>query len=257
MSTVLNSSNLTGRVAVITGASSGMGAASAKTLAAQGAKVALLARRKERLDELAAQIISAGGTALVIVTDVTDQASVEAAARQVKEQFGNADLVLNNAGIMLPAPIEELHTDQWQHQIDLNITSVMHTIGAFVPQLTAAAAAGRTADLINMSSVAAQYLFPNFAVYSGTKAFVSHLSRHMRLELGPKDIRVTILEPGVVSTELQGHVTDAGASAWLKDAARTMELLQPEDVAQVVAFTAALPRHVNLQQVTIMPTREG
>ncbi|MEU7867407.1 SDR family oxidoreductase [Dactylosporangium sp. NPDC049140] len=249
--------SLQGRVALITGASSGIGAATATLLAERGARVALLARRKDRLDELAGRIVDAGGTALGVAVDVTDADALKAAAEQAAAEHGPADLVVNNAGVMLPAPIEELRTDQWQHQIDLNVSAAMHTIGAVVPQLVAAAAAGRPADLVNTSSIAAQNIFPNFAVYAATKAFITHLSRHLRVELGAKDVRVSAIEPGIVGTELQRHVTDEGAQDWLAESKQTVEWLEPEDIAEVIAFTAALPRRVNLQQVTIMPTRQA
>jgi NADP-dependent 3-hydroxy acid dehydrogenase YdfG len=141
--------------------------------------------------------------------------------------------------------------------IDLNITGLMRVIYAFVPSLVKAAAAGNKSDLINTSSIAGQYLYPTFAVYAATKAYVSHLSRHLRLELGPKNVRVSMLEPGIVATELQSHVTDQGALDWLAGAKTTIDWLQPADIAEVVAFTAALPARVNLQQMTVMPTRQG
>lgn len=185
---------------------------------------------------------------------MTDAQAVRAAADRVKHDLGGADLLFNNAGVMLPAPIEELATDQWQHQIDLNITGLMNAIGAFVPQLVEAAAERGVGDLINTSSITAQNLFPNFAVYSGTKAYVTHLSRHLRMELGPKKVRVSAIEPGIVGTELQSHVTDTGASEWLAGSKETMEWLTAEDVAHTVGFLASQPTRVNLQQVTIMPT---
>jgi NADP-dependent 3-hydroxy acid dehydrogenase YdfG len=248
---------LTGRVGVVTGASSGIGSDVAAALAAGGARVALLARRGDRLEQLAGEIRDAGGTALAVETDVTSQRSIDAAADQVEAQLGRVDLVLNNAGIMLPAPIEERRLDDWERQIDINVTGVMRTIHAFVPQLIAAAAQGGPVDLINTSSVGAQYLFPNFAVYTATKAFVSHLTRHLRLELGPKHVRVSMLEPGIVTTELQSHVTDNGARTWLADALETMEVLTGDDIARIVVFLASQPPHVNLQQITVMPTQQG
>ena len=166
---------LTGRVAVVTGASSGIGEASAEKLASLGARVVVLARRAERLAELVGRIEENGGAVSAIAVDVTDAAAVQAAAERVEAEFGGADLLLNNAGVMLPAPIEELATGQWKQQIDLNITGLMNAIGAFTPQLVKAAAERGVADLINTSSIAAQNIFPNFAVYSGTKAYVSHL----------------------------------------------------------------------------------
>jgi NADP-dependent 3-hydroxy acid dehydrogenase YdfG len=242
---------------VVVGASSGIGEATARLLAQRGARVAVLARRADRLDTLVTRITKAGGSALAVPVDVEDQASVDAAAARVAGELGRVDLVFNNAGVMLPGPIEERKLGEWEQMIDLNVTGLMRVIGAFVPSLVESAAAGATSDLINTSSIAGQYLYPNFAVYSATKAYVSHLSRHLRLELGPKDVRVSMLEPGIVATELQSHVTDQGALDWLAGAKETMTWLQPQDVAEIVAFTVSLPRHVNLQQVTVMPTRQG
>lgn len=252
MSALTRNNPLAGRVAVITGASSGIGEATALRLADLGAKVALLARRQDRLDELAAKIEKAGGTALAITLDVTDKAAVHAVADRVAAELGTADLVFNNAGVMLPASIEELREDQWQQQIDLNISGLMNVIGAFTPQLVAAAAEGRPADLINNSSIAAKNIFPKFAVYSGTKAFVTHMSVTLRAELGQKGVRVSAIEPGMVITELETHITDAGAREWFAGSHDVM--LHAEDIAETLAFTAVLPRRANLQQVTVMPT---
>ncbi|MEU8711871.1 SDR family oxidoreductase [Streptomyces sp. NPDC048663] len=251
-----SSSPLYGRVAVITGASSGIGEASAEHLAMLGAKVAVLARRADRLDELAARIGKDGGTALAVAVDVTDAAAVQAAADLVEAQLGAADLLLNNAGVMLPAPVEELRADQWQRQIDLNISGLMNAIGAFTPQLVRAARERGVADLINTSSSAAHNLYPTFAVYAGTKAFVTHLSKHLRMELGPKKVRVCAIEPGIVGTELQDHVTDAGANAWLEGSKDTVDWLRSDDIAQIVGFIASRPLRVNLPQVFIMSTAQ-
>ncbi|WP_406510552.1 SDR family oxidoreductase [Streptomyces sp. NBC_00212] len=248
---------LSGRIAVVTGASSGIGEASAEHLAALGARVVVLARRADRLDDLVARIEKNGGQALAVAADVTDTAAVQAVADRVAAELGNADLLFNNAGVMLPAPVEELATDQWQRQIDLNVTGLMNTIGAFTPQLVEAAGERGVADLINTSSIAAQNIFPTFAVYSATKAYVTHLSRHLRAELGAKKVRVSAIEPGIVGTELQSHVTDEGALEWLAGSKETMEWLTPQDVAQTVGFIATLPPRVNLQQVTIMPTGQA
>lgn len=246
-------SNLNGRVAVVTGASSGIGAATAKALAAQGAKVALLARRKDRLDSLAAEI---GGEVLALEVDVTSKASLEAAAREIEAKLGPVSIVVNNAGIMLPAPIDDLRQDQWQQQVDLNITGLMNVVGAFAPSLIRSGEKG-VADLINISSVAAQNIFPLFAVYSGTKAYVSHFSKTLRAELGAKNVRVSTVEPGIVATELQGHVDHQGVQDWLAGAKEQMDFLEPEDIAQAIAFTVGLPPRVNLQTVAIMPTKQA
>lgn len=245
------------RVAVITGASSGIGLDTAKLLAARGAKVALLARRKEVLEQAVNEIRAARGEALALAVDVTDQASVDAAAVIVEQAYGPANLVFNNAGVMLPGAVEAREMAAWEHQIDLNVTGVMRVISAFVPQLVKSAEQGAVADLVNTSSIAAQNIYPYFAVYSGTKAYVSHLSRHLRAELGPKNIRVSLIEPGITETELQGHWTFQGAKDWFAAAAQSMDLLQPRDVAEVVAFLADQAPHVNLQQVVVMPTRQA
>ncbi|MEW2515747.1 SDR family NAD(P)-dependent oxidoreductase, partial [Streptomyces sp. NPDC046870] len=153
--------------------------------------------------------------------------------------------------------VEELRADQWQRQIDLNVSGLMNVIGAFTPQLVRAAQERGIADLINTSSSAAQNLYPTFAVYAGTKAFVSHLSKHLRIELGPKKVRVSAIEPGIVGTELQDHVTDTGAREWLEGSKDTIDWLQSIDIARTVGFIASLPLRVNLPQVFIMPTAQA
>jgi len=248
---------LEGRVAVITGASSGIGEAAAKALAARGAKVALLARRKEKLEKLSAAIREADGKSEAWQVDVTDRAAVERAAEEIDAKLGRVDIVVNNAGVMLPNPIEDKRYDQWQQQVDLNVSGVMNVIGAFTRSLVASGAGQRGADLVNVSSIAAKNIFANFAVYCATKAFVSHLSIQLRTELGPKGVRVSAIEPGIVATELQSHVDFKPAVDWLAGMKTQMEWLEADDVAEAIAFTVGLPKRVNLQQVTIMPTGQA
>ncbi len=249
--------SLAGRVAVISGASSGIGAATARALSEAGARVALLARRKGKLEALAGAIRDKGGVADVYEVDVTNRAAVATAAASIKQRAGRIDIVVNNAGVMLPNPIEAQRFDQWQQQVDLNISGLLNVIGAFTPALVEAAAGKGPADLVNISSIASKNIFPYFAVYSGTKAFVSHLSITLRAELGGKGVRVSAIEPGIVGTELQGHVDFKGAQDWLAGAKTQMEFLEPEDVAATIAFTVGAPRRVNLSQVTIMPTGQA
>lgn len=256
-STILTGTPLTGRVAVVSGASSGMGADTAKRLAELGAAVVVLARRRDKLDDLVATIEKNGGTALAIATDVTDREAVRRAAQQVEDRFGKADLVFNNAGVQLISGIEELKVDDWQRQIDLNITGLMNVIAAFLPHLTQSAAQGRPADLINTSSIAATRILEKFSVYSGTKAYISHLTRLLRVELGPKLVRVATIEPGMVDTELPDHVTDPDASRLMADLIHDIDVLQGADIAETVAFMAAVPRHVNLTEITILPTAQA
>jgi NADP-dependent 3-hydroxy acid dehydrogenase YdfG len=255
-SQILTGTPLAGRVMVVSGASSGIGAATAQRLARLGAKVAVLARRKDRLDALVHTIEAAGGTAAAVPVDVTDRVAVQAAADEIAERLGTVDLVFNNAGVQLISAIEDLKVDDWQRQIDLNIGGVMNVIAAFLPQLTAAAADG-PADLINTSSIAATRILEKFSIYSGTKAYISHLTRLLRVELGPKNVRVSAIEPGMVATELPDHVTDADATALMAGLIRDINVLQSDDIAETVAFIASVPRHVNLTEITILPTAQA
>jgi NADP-dependent 3-hydroxy acid dehydrogenase YdfG len=257
MATVITATPLAGRVAVVTGASSGIGAATAARLATLGAKVAVAARRTDNLDALVARITAAGGTALALPLDVTDRSAVTAAAQQVADQLGLVDLVFNNAGVQLISAIEDVRFDEWQQQIDLNITGVMNVIGAFVPQLVGSAAEGKPADLITTSSIAATRVLEKFAVYSGTKAYISQLTRLLRVELGRKMVRVATIEPGMVDTELPLHVTDPDASTLMADLLNDIDVLTAADVAETVAFIASVPRHVNLTEITILPTQQA
>ncbi|PRY40761.1 NADP-dependent 3-hydroxy acid dehydrogenase YdfG [Umezawaea tangerina] len=240
---------------MVTGASSGIGAATALALAAGGAKVALFARRGDRLAELADKITADGGRALAVEVDVTSAESVAAGGAAVREAFGRVDLVVNNAGVMLAAPIADVRSDDWARMVDLNVTGALRVIGEFTSDLVAVAAGGGTADLVDISSVGAHAVFADYAVYCATKAAVTHLSANLRVELGPKDVRVTNVEPGFVESELLTHL-DRGAAeeveSWIGVAGR----LAAEEVADVVAYAVSRARHVNLRQIVVMPTRQ-
>jgi len=257
MLSIVSGGLLAGRTAVVTGASSGIGEATAERLAALGARVALLARRKDRLDALASRIADQGGTALVLPTDVTSPEALAAAAEAIDREWGDVDLVFANAGVQLISEVTALRVEDWNTQIDLNIKGVMNTIEVFVRSLERVAADGGRADLITTSSIAATRVLEKFSVYSGTKAYLSHLTRLLRTELGRKNVRVSTVEPGMVDTELPDPVTDPDASRLMADLLATIECLQPHDVAETVAFLAALPRHVNLTQITILPTAQA
>lgn len=247
---------LTGRVAVVTGASSGIGEATARELAAQGARVALLARRGERLAAHVARIEEAGGSALALPTDVTDPASLAAAAAAVRDRLGRVDLVVNNAGLALPDQLDG-STGNWQRMIDVNVTGAFAVVEAFVPDLLAAAAERGHADLVNISSAAAQSVLPGFAGYAATKAAFSHLSRNLRARLNPADVRVTNIEPGTVDTELRDHIDDPAISAAVQEAVGSIEgIPSGTDVAELIAFAVGRPRHVNLPHLSVLPTRE-
>ncbi|MFF7339624.1 SDR family oxidoreductase [Streptomyces sp. NPDC008163] len=249
--------NLADRTAVITGAASGMGAATARLLAAQGVRVALLARRAERLEELAAKITADGGQALAVAADVTDQASVDAAADRVHAAFGRVDLVVNAAGVMLPNPVDAGRADEWQRMLDTNVAGALRVIRAFTADLVAAAAEGRTADLVNISSIGAHITFPNYAVYGATKAALSYLSASLRTELGPRDVRVTNIEPGLTDSELAGHVDNAELSGQLDGMFEALGGLSSEEIADLIAYTTSRARHINLRQLIVLPTRQA
>ncbi|MEU8749575.1 SDR family oxidoreductase [Streptomyces chartreusis] len=249
--------NLTGRTAVVTGAASGIGEAVAVLLAERGARVALLARRQQRLEEVAAKITAGGGSALAVVADVTDDASVAAAVARIHEAYGPVDLVVNNAGVMLGNPVEAGRLDEWQRMIDTNVTGVLRVIRAFTGDLVAAAGEGRTADLVDISSVGAHLAFPNYAVYGATKAAVTHLSQCLRTEFGPRDVRVTNVEPGFVESELRLHTDNAEVSGQVDGMLEAVGTLAAEELADVVAYAVSRPRHVNLRQIMAMPTRQA
>ncbi|MEV6834865.1 SDR family oxidoreductase [Streptomyces sp. NPDC051133] len=249
--------NLSGRTAVVTGAASGIGEALARQLAAEGARVALLARRADRLQTVVDKIRADGGEALAVAADVTDDTSVTAARDLVHETFGPVDLVVNNAGVMLPNPVAEGRIDEWQRMLDTNVTGVLRVIRAFGADLVAAAGEGRSADLVNISSIGAHIPFPNYAVYGATKAAVTYLSQSLRTEYGPRDVRVTNIEPGLTETELATHVDSTELSGQLDGMFEAIGGLAAAEVADVVAYAASRPRHVNLRQIMVLPTRQA
>ncbi|WP_328538366.1 SDR family oxidoreductase [Streptomyces sp. NBC_00344] len=249
--------NLAGRTAVITGAASGMGEATARLLAARGARVVLLARRSGRLEELAGKIAAGGGQALAVTADVTDERSVAAAVARVHEVYGPVDLLVNAAGVMLPNPVDDGRVDEWQRMLDVNVTGALRMIRAFTPDLLAAAADGRTADLVNISSIGAHVLFPNYAVYGASKAALTFLSESLRTELGPRDVRVTNIEPGLTDTELGGHIDNDELSGQLDGMAGTIGPLAADEIADLIGYITSRARHINLRQVVVLPTRQA
>ncbi|WP_069163416.1 SDR family oxidoreductase [Nocardia altamirensis] len=246
--------NLTGRVAVVTGASSGIGAATAKRLAADGAKVALLGRRKDRLEELAAEI---GGDVLAVAADVAVQQSVLDAAATVRAAFGPVDLVVANAGVMLAAPFESAQTDEWDQMVGTNINGLLYTGRAFIDDLLAAANNGQRADLLHVGSIGGHTVFPNYGVYTATKAAVAHLTRNLRAEFGPRGVRVKNVEPGFVTTELGAGMLDPDQKTELAEWRSQMEILVAEDIADAIAYAVAAPKRVNIAEMIVVPTPQG
>jgi NADP-dependent 3-hydroxy acid dehydrogenase YdfG len=245
---------LSGRVAVVTGATSGIGAAIARRLAAGGASVALIGRREDRLKELATGI---GTAALPVTVDITDQEAVYAAAATIRSTLGQVDLVVANAGVMLAAPFEAGRTDEWDQMLGTNLNGLLYTARAFVDDLLAAAAGDKRADLVLVGSIGGHTVFPNYAVYTATKAAVAHLTRGLRAEFGPRGVRVKNVEPGFVSTELGDGMQDGQQREILDEMRRNVPPLPPEDIADVVAYATAAPARLNLAEIIALPTVQG
>lgn len=243
------------RIAVITGAASGIGAAIATRLAADGAAVALLARRADRLEKLAAQIIEAGGRALAVPADITDQAAVARAAATVQEQLGEVDLLVNNAGLMQMQPFDEAPVSQWQHMVDVNLKGLLEVTHAFLPTLKRSAAQ-RTTDLVNISSLAADRYLAGMTTYGATKAAVTYWSRSIRAELAADGIRVTNIEPGMTGGTELADAFPADLRAAVEDLRTSLSAVHPDELADVVAYIASRPRHVNIPQIVVQPSKE-
>ncbi|MCL4706833.1 SDR family oxidoreductase [bacterium] len=242
------------RVAFVTGASSGIGEATAFALARAGAKVALAARRKDRLGNLKKRITDLGGEAIILQTDVTDHAAVQAAVKQTIKKWGSLDILVNNAGVMLLSFMDKLKLEEWSHMIDVNVKGVLHGIAAALPVMCEQ----RRGHIINISSDAAIKVFPGSAVYSGSKAAVNWISEGLRFELAREKmpVRVTTIMPGSVSTALASHVTDPDVFAAFKMFAK-FQFMQPEDVAEAVLYALTQPAHVDINQILVRPTEQA
>jgi NADP-dependent 3-hydroxy acid dehydrogenase YdfG len=251
-------SKLTGTAAIVTGASSGIGAATARRLAALGASVALLARRHDRLEALAADIDKAGGTALVVAADITDRAQAEAAVQETVERFGRLDTLVNNAGLMLLGPVVGADVDEWQQMIAVNQQGLLYITKAALPHLLKAAGDGlrQVADIVNISSIAGRTAFPGMGVYNMTKFGLNGFSEALRQELTASHVRVGVLEPGKVDTELDSHNTDEVISE-IEANYGHLRILDPEDIADGVTYMVTRPRHAAISELWIMPTEQS
>jgi NADP-dependent 3-hydroxy acid dehydrogenase YdfG len=248
---------LDGTVALVTGASSGIGEATAVALAAQGATVSLVARRKDRLEDLAGRIRTDGGTALVLEADVTDERQANDAVQQTVSELGRLDTLINNAGVMLLGPIVDAPVTEWQRMIDLNVLGLMYCAHAALPHLLAAAENGprQVADMVNVSSVAGRVARNGNGVYSLTKHGIGAFSEALRQEVTRRHVRVSLMEPGATTTELITH-NRAAVIQGLQSQFNTAEPMQAADIADAIAFVVTRPRHVAISEILIRPTEQ-
>ncbi len=236
----------TGRVAVITGASSGNGEATARALAADGHRVALLARRADRIETLADEL---GNGAIAIEADVTDRESIVAAAERVQRELGGADILVNNAGVMLTAPFASDQREEQRRMVETNLLGAMTATEVFLDQLRA----NGGGDLVNISSVAGRVAPAGFAAYAATKWGMNGWSEALRVELQP-DIRVMVIEPGAIATELSDHITHDDSKRAAKEYLDMT--IPPHDIADVIAFAVSRPRRMTLNEILVRPTAQ-
>ena len=244
-------------MALVTGASSGIGEATALALAGEGAAVAVAARRRDRLDGLAQKLSGDGGRVLVSETDVTDEEQAIAAVETTVEQLGRLDIVVNNAGLMLLGPIVGADTSEWTRMVELNVLGLMYVTAAALPHLLRAAdeEPRQVSDLVNVSSVAGRVARLGSGAYNATKWAVNAFSEALRQEITERHVRVTLVEPGAVSTELAGHNRPEVLSA-LRSSLGDIERMEAEDIADAITYVVTRPRHVALNEVLIRPTEQ-
>jgi NADP-dependent 3-hydroxy acid dehydrogenase YdfG len=243
---------LDGITAIVTGASSGIGEATAFALAKAGAKVGLLARRKDRLDTLAKRIGHSNGQSLTIECNVADPESSRKAIGECIEFFGKVDILVNNAGLMLLGPIDGANLGDWRRMVNTNVLGLMYCTHAVLPIMKA----NKSGHIVNISSVSGRIASAGTAVYNATKWAVGGFSEALRQEAYKDNIRVTIIEPGAVLTELSDHITDAAAQKRVKDWVKTMQALRAEDIAEAILYAVSQPKHVNVNEILIRPTEQ-
>ena len=246
------STPVAGRVALVTGAGTGIGAATARALADRGAQVALIGRRLDKVTAVAHEL---GG--LAVSADVSDPGSITAAFDTVGRELGLPDIVVANAGAMLAAPFDDADRDEWRRMIDVNLMGALDTARAAMPGLLAAADVDRPADLVLISSIGAHVVMPTYAVYFATKAAITHLAHTLRAEMGPRGVRVHAVEPGMTESELGHDMAYPGARESLVQFAVTNPPIPASAIAEAVAWSVSLPADVNAASIEVLPTAQG
>jgi NADP-dependent 3-hydroxy acid dehydrogenase YdfG len=251
---------LAGTVAIVTGASSGIGEATAKQLAELGATVAVVARREDRLKSLVAEIEAAGSSALAVTADITERVQAERAVQTVIDRFGRLDILINNAGLMLLGSVLDQDVKEWERMIAVNQNGLLFMTKAALPHLLAAAEDDLrgVADIVNISSIAGRQAWANLAAYNMTKFGVNGFTEALRQEVTKKHVRVGVLEPGAVDTELISHNNDAVRDTLaISDAENIPEKLQPEDIAESIAYMVTRHRRSTIAELWAMPTSQA
>ena len=244
---------LDGKVAVITGASSGIGEATAEALAAEGASVVVAARREDRLEDLVERINGKdGGKALAVTCDVTDEQQAHDLIERAKDEFGRVDILVNNAGEMQLSKIQRGLSDEWRTMFDVNVLGLLYATDAAIEVMKEQG----SGHLVNISSLASRGTRPGLGVYSGTKMAVNGISESLRQELLEDNIRVTMVEPGAVETELPDHITDEEASEGLSAMLERLEPLQAKDIANAIAYVVTQPERVSINEILIRPSQQ-
>ena len=250
---------LSGAVALVTGASSGIGAATAKRLAGEGAAVALVARRRERLETLVAQIEADGGKALAVAADISVRSHAETAVATVVSHFGRLDILVNNAGLMILGPIVGADVEDWQRMLAVNVRGLLYTTHAALPHLLKAGGEETRgiADIVNISSIAGRQAWPGFGVYNLTKFGMNGFTESLRQELASKRVRVGVLEPGAVETELESHNSDEIKASIFAPFNAQHRKLDPEDIADTIAHMVTRSPHAAIAEVWVMPSDQA
>ncbi|MBD2033981.1 SDR family NAD(P)-dependent oxidoreductase [Leptolyngbya sp. FACHB-321] len=243
---------LTGKVAIVTGASSGIGEATAIALAAEGATVAIAARRSNRLKDLAKRITETGGQVLSITADVSDEDQVNVMVQKTQAEFGRVDILVNNAGVMLLSMIDGANTEDWRRMMNLNVLGLMYATHKVLPLMKAQG----EGHIVNISSVAGRVANAGSGVYNASKWAVGAFSEALRKEAYQDNIRVTIIEPGLVATELPQHVTDPKARATTASFYGSVKNLESEDIAAAIVYAVTQPPRVNVNEILIRPTEQ-
>ena len=240
------------KVAIITGASSGIGYATSLALSNAGVKVAIGARRTDRLDKLADEIKQNGGEVLSQKLDVTQKSQCDSFVKSVLEKWGNIDILVNNAGLMPLSFFKNLKVDEWDRMIDVNIKGVLYCTGAVINHMKEK----KSGHIVNISSVAGRIIFPAGSVYCATKHAITALSEGLRQEFSTRsNIRVTCIEPGVVDTELNNTITDESLQGFVENA-KKMKALHADDIANAIVFATSSPSHVNVNEILVRPTTQ-